>query len=101
MIVEGMLKLSPNDRITMQEAVREYQSIGITALHKDKNQAEEKIANAERDKLFLRDQVIARQEKIVENLSLIDCTLEKQQRAAADDVAHIVKAIKNNSLSFL
>ncbi len=50
LIVEGMLKLIPDDRLTIQDALREYQNIGTTKMHRDKKQIEEKLAQAERDK---------------------------------------------------
>jgi hypothetical protein len=89
-VIEGMLKLNPDDRLTMQEAVREYQSIGTTAIHKGMKLIEEKLANAEKDKTFLQDQVI-------ENLSLVDSALEKQQRAAADSAANLMKEMKKST----
>ena len=88
-MIEGMLKLSPDDRMTMQEAVREYQSIGSTAMHREKKQTEEKLAKSEKNEAFLQDQVM-------ENLSLVDSALEKQQRAAADSAASLMKEMKKN-----
>ncbi len=100
MVIEGMLKLCPDDRLTMQEAVREYQSIGTTAMHRDKKLTEDKLANAEKDKTFLQDRVIAGHDQVIENLSLVDSALEKQQMAAADNAANLMKEMKKSSLHF-
>jgi hypothetical protein len=96
-IIEGMLKLNPGDRMTMQEAVREYQSIGTTVLHREKKLTDEKLANAEKDKSFLQDQVIAGHEQVMENLSLVDSAIEKNHRASADNAAKLLKEVKKNS----
>ena len=81
-IIEDMLKLIPEVRPSIQEAYKRYQRLTATKL-------DEKLAQSEKDKAFLQDQVI-------ENFSDIEITLEKHQRAAADNSANILKEVKKN-----
>ena len=82
-IIEDMLKLIPEVRPTIQEAYKRYQRLTATKL-------DEKLAQAEKDKAFLQDQVI-------DNFSDMEVTLEKHQRVAADNSANILKEVKKNS----
>ena len=49
-MIEGMLRLNPKERMTCQDAAREYHNIGTTKMYKDKKQAEEKLAQSEKDR---------------------------------------------------
>ena len=78
-IIQDMLKLIPEVRPSIQEAYKRYQRLTATKL-------DEKLAQSEKDKAFLQDQVI-------DNFG----DIEKHQRVAADNSANILKEVKRNS----
>ena len=88
-IIEDMLKLIPEVRPSIQEAYKRYQRLTATKLDEKLTQSEKERQKSEKDKAFLQDQVI-------DNLNEVERNLEKQQRAAADSSAKMLKEVKNS-----
>ena len=88
-IIEDMLKLIPEVRPSIQEAYKRYQRLTATKLDEKLAQSEKDREKSEKINTFLQDQVI-------DNLNEVERNLEKQQRAAADNSANILKEVKKS-----
>ena len=88
-IIEDMLKLIPEVRPSIQDAYKRYQRLTATKLDEKLAQSEKDREKSEKVNAFLQDQVI-------DNLNEVERNLEKQQRAAADNSANILKEVKKS-----